>query len=42
VTPRTAHRLRAIGDALRTLAGGLLLAGGFIALCWVAELVTFR
>jgi hypothetical protein len=42
VTPRTAHRLRAIGDALRTLAGGLLLAGGFIALSWVAELVTFR
>ena len=42
MTPRTAHRLRAIGDALRSLAGGLLLAGGFIALCWVAELVTIR
>lgn len=42
MTPRTAHRLRAIGGALRTLVGGLLLAGGFIALCWVAELVTFR
>jgi hypothetical protein len=42
VTPRTAQRLRAIGDALRTLAGGLLLAGGFIGLCWVAELVAIR
>lgn len=40
MTPRTAHTLRVIGDALRTLAGGVLLAGGFIALCWFAELAT--
>ena len=39
---RTAHALRVTGDALRTLAGGALLAGGFIALCWFAELVTIR
>jgi hypothetical protein len=31
-----------IGEALRTLAGGALLAGGFIALCWLAELATLR
>lgn len=42
MSPRIARRVHAIGEALRTLAGGLLLAGGFIALCWVAELVTFR
>lgn len=39
---RTAQHLRAIGEALRTLAGGVLLAGGFIALCWLAELATIR
>lgn len=33
---------RRVLEALRTLAGGLLLAGGFIALCWLAELVTIR
>ncbi len=42
MTPRTAHALRLIGDALRNLAGGALLAGGFIALCWIAELATVR
>ena len=31
-------RLRIL-DALRVLVGGLLLAGGFIALLWVADLV---
>ena len=38
--PRTAHYQRAIGEALRNLAGGALLAGGFIALLWLAELAT--
>ncbi len=38
----TAQRLRTIGEALRDLAGGVLLAGGFIALLWLAELVTMR
>jgi hypothetical protein len=40
VSPRTASRVHAIGEALRTLAGGVLLAGGFIALLWLAELAT--
>lgn len=40
MTTRTAHALRLMGDALRTLTGGALLAGGFIALCWFAELAT--
>ena len=40
MSPRTARRVHAIGQALRNLAGGALLAGGFIALCWLAELVT--
>jgi hypothetical protein len=42
VSPRTAQRLRTIGEALRDLAGGVLLASGFIALLWLAELVTMR
>ena len=42
MTPRTARQLRAIGEALRALAGGVLLAGGVIALCWLAKLVTIR
>jgi hypothetical protein len=29
-----------IVEALRSLVGGLLLAVGFIALCWLAELAT--
>ena len=40
MTPRTARHLRAIGEALRNLARGALLAGGFIALLWLAELAT--
>jgi hypothetical protein len=40
MTTRTAHALRLIGDALRNLAGGALLAGGFIALLWLTELAT--
>lgn len=31
-----------IGEALRALAGGVLLAGAFIGLLWLAELATFR
>jgi hypothetical protein len=42
VSPRTAHYQRAIGEGLRHLAGGALLAGGFIALLWLAELATVR
>ena len=42
MTPRTARRRRAVSEALRNLAGGALLAGGFIALCWFTELVTIR
>lgn len=42
MTPRAARHLRAIGEALRILAGGALLAGGFIALCWLTELATIR
>ncbi len=40
MTPRTAQALRLIGHALRTLTGGALLAGGFIALLWLTELAT--
>ena len=29
-----------IGEALRALLGGTLLAGGFIALLWLTELAT--
>jgi hypothetical protein len=42
VSPRSTLRPRAIGEALRSLASGALLAGGFIALCWFAGLVTIR
>ncbi|CAH0164079.1 hypothetical protein ROS9278_01033 [Roseomonas sp. CECT 9278] len=35
----TWHR---IGEALRALLGGVLLAGGFIGLLWLAELATIR
>ena len=38
MSPRTVRRVHAIGEALRNLAGGVLLAGGFIALLWLAEL----
>ena len=40
MSPRNARHVRAIGEALRHLAGGVLLAGGFIALLWLAELAT--
>ena len=40
MSPRTARRVHAIGEALRNLAGSVLLAGGFIALLWLAELAT--
>ncbi len=40
MTTRTAHALRLIGNVLRNLAGGTLLAGGFIALLWLTELAT--
>ena len=42
MSPRTARRVHAIGEAFRTLAGGALLAGGFIALLWLAELATVQ
>ena len=35
----TWHR---IGEALRALLGGALLASGFIGLLWLAELATIR
>ncbi|PZW41834.1 hypothetical protein C8P66_12024 [Humitalea rosea] len=38
MSPRTGQHLHAIGEALRNLAGGALLAGGFIALLWAVEL----
>ena len=40
MSPPTAHRVHAIGEALRNLTSGALLAGGFIALLWFAELAT--
>lgn len=42
MSPRNTLRSRAIGEARRNLASGALLAGGFIALCWFAGLVTIR
>jgi hypothetical protein len=38
MTRRTAQHLRAIGEALRNLAGGVLMAGSFIGLLWAFEL----
>lgn len=35
----TRHQL---GEAVRALLGGALLAGGFIGLLWLAELATIR
>ena len=40
MSPRTARCVHAIGEALRNLAGSVLLAGGFIALLWLAELAS--
>ena len=31
-----------LGEALRALLGGVLLAGGFIGLLWLADLATIR
>ena len=42
MSPRMSRRLRSISEALSTLAGGALLAGGVIALLWLAELATIR
>lgn len=38
MTQRTAQHLRAIGEAVRTLSGGLMLAGGLLGLLWAVEL----
>jgi len=38
MTPQTARHLHAIREALRNLAGGVLLAGGFIGPLWAFEL----
>ena len=40
MSPRAARRIHAIGEALRNLAGGLLMAGSFIGLLWAFELAT--
>ncbi|SDD06260.1 hypothetical protein [Belnapia rosea] len=40
MTPSTVARLRTVRDALRCLAGAALLAGGFVALCRLADLAT--
>ncbi len=42
MSPRNTLRPRGIGEALRNLASGALLAGGFIALCWLVGLITIR
>ncbi|WP_255467533.1 hypothetical protein [Roseomonas sp. HF4] len=42
MSPRNTVRPRAVGEALRDLTSGALLAGGFVALCWFAGLVTIR
>jgi hypothetical protein len=38
MSPRTTRRMHAIGEALRNLAGGVLMAGSFIGLLWAFEL----
>ena len=38
---RTIRNRHWLGEALRNLAGGLLLTGGFLALCWLADLAAF-
>ena len=38
MSPRIARRVHVIGEALRHLAGGALLAGGVIGLLWAFEL----
>ena len=39
MTRHSMRRLRRLGHLLRNLAIGAAFAGGFIALCWVAELL---
>jgi hypothetical protein len=42
VSPRITRGVHATGEALRHLADGALLTGGFLALLWLAELATLR
>jgi hypothetical protein len=39
MTRRSMRRLRRIGRVLRNFTIGAVFAGGFIALCWIAELL---
>jgi hypothetical protein len=39
MTCRSLRRLRRIGHLLRNLSIGAFFASGFIALCWIAELL---
>jgi hypothetical protein len=40
MSPRSARGMHVIGEALRNLAGGALMAGSFIGLLWACELAT--
>ncbi len=39
MTRRSMRRLRRIAHLLRNLTIGAVFAGGFITLCWIAELL---
>ena len=39
MTRRSLRRLRRLGHLLGNLSIGAVFAGGFIALCWIAELL---
>ncbi len=39
MTRRSLRRLRRLANLLRDLSIGVAFAGGFIALCWIAELL---
>ena len=39
MTRRSMRRLRRLGHLLRNLSIGAAFAGGFIAICWIAELL---
>jgi hypothetical protein len=39
MTRRSMRRLRRLGHLLRNLSIGAVFAGGFIAFCWIAELL---
>ncbi len=39
MTRRSLRRLRRLAHLLRNLSIGAVFAGGFIALCWIAELL---